>query len=84
VSVPSTVVATVLAAIPIGASIVWLVDRLDLGAGAPWQLVLMMTGGQMPVAVVLLGCVLAGSILGSVALASAGRPAPWGETPIAG
>lgn len=80
VGVAGTLVAIAIASIPIVAGVVWLADRLQLGAGFGWQLLLMMTGGQIPPLVVLFGCLLAGSVVGSLAVAR-GERTTWGANP---
>lgn len=68
-SVLVTVIATVLALVPTVAAVVHLAERLGLGADAPWTLLLFVTGGQIGLVEAVLGCFLAGTILGLLALA---------------
>jgi hypothetical protein len=68
VALPGAAVATAIAAVPLIAALVHLVDRLDLGAQAPWQLALFVTSGQIGVPLALLLCLLAGSTLAVLAI----------------
>jgi hypothetical protein len=60
--------ATLFAAIPLLAGLAYLVDRLDLGVQAPWQLALFVAGGQIEPLAALMVCLLAGSILAVLAI----------------
>ncbi len=73
VSATAVVVVALVAAIPIAAALAHVVTRLELGAQAPWQLLLMLTGGQIPALVALLICLLAGSVMGTLAISRSGR-----------
>lgn len=68
-SVLVTVAATLFALVPTAAALVHLAERLGLGAEAPWTLVLLVTGGQIGLMEAVLGCFLAGTVLGLLALA---------------
>lgn len=54
-----------------------LAGRLEVGVTLPWHLLLMVSGGQIPFAAALLGCVIAGALVALVAAALApdGGPA---------
>ncbi|HEX6116035.1 MAG TPA: hypothetical protein VFY99_02975 [Solirubrobacterales bacterium] len=80
-SVAGTLAGIVVALIPLAAALVHLADRLGLGAEAPWTLVLLVTGGQIGFLTAVLGCLVAGSVLGLLALAvrGPGRPAGRGN-----
>lgn len=74
---PATLVAVLAALIPIGAAVAHLAERLDLGLGTPWTLLLMVTGGQVGTIDSLLGSLLAGSLLGLLAVSlPSGSPSP--------
>ncbi len=68
---------------PLAAAIGDLVGRLELGAGAPWQLLLMVGDGQIGFGVVLAVSLLVGSVIGLVAVAGrrspGSRPEPEAE-----
>lgn len=70
--------AIAVALLPVGAATVHLAERFGLGAEAPWQLLLLVTGGQVGLPQALLGCLLAGALLGLVALAGQRRSRPQG------
>jgi peptidase M28-like protein len=53
-----------------------LAARLDVGLAVPWQLLLMVTGGQVSFAAAALLCVIAGALVGVVAAAYAPDDAP--------
>ena len=83
-SVAGTLVGIVVALIPLAAAIVHLAERLGLGADAPWTLVLLVTGGQIGPLTALFGCLVAGCVLGLLALAVPGTSRPSErENPIA-
>jgi hypothetical protein len=63
-----------LSLVPLAAAVVDLVARLDSGAGAPWQLLLMVADGQISFGAMLALSLLVGSLAGLVAVAA--RPAP--------
>lgn len=71
-SVAGTLLGVLLALVPLVAALAHLADRLGLGADAPWTLVLLVTGGQIGFPTAALGCLVAGSVLGLVALAAPG------------
>ena len=85
-SVVVTVVAAGLALVPVAAALVHLTERLGLGVDAPWTLVLFVTGGQIGFIQAVLGCFLAGTVLGLLALAvpRAGARAQRGTPHLAG
>ena len=61
---------------PLAAAVGDLVGRLELGAGAPWQLLLMVGDGQIGFGAMLALSLLVGSVIGGIAVAarpSAGR-----------
>lgn len=60
---------------PLAAAVGDLVGRLQLGAGAPWQLLLMVGDGQIGFGAVLAVSLLAGSLIGLVAVAARRSPA---------
>ena len=75
--------AIALALLPLIAAIAQISNRLDLGLTAPWQLALMVGDGQIGLVPVLALCLVAGCMVGLVALAlrqaprvSAARPRP--------
>jgi hypothetical protein len=76
VPLPVTVVVTLLAAIPLAAAIAHVVGRLDLGSEAPWQLLLMLTGGQTPFLIATAGCLLGGVVLGVLAISRTTQATP--------
>ena len=75
-SIAGTLVGIVVALVPLAAAIVHLAGRLGLGADAPWTLVLLVTGGQIGFLTAVLGCLVAGSVLGLLALAVPGTSRP--------
>ena len=75
-SVAGTLIGIVIALVPLAAAIVHLAGRLGLGADAPWTLVLLVTGGQIGFLTAVLGCLVAGSVLGLLALAVPGTSRP--------
>jgi Peptidase family M28 len=74
---PAVLVAAAISVVPLGTAIADVAARLDLGSGAPWQLLLMVDDGQIGFGAVLALCLLAGCLVGIVALA-ARRPASAG------
>jgi len=69
-------VAVVLAvALPVIAAID-LAGRLEVGITLPWHLMLMVTGGQIPFAAAVLGCLIAGALVALVAAALAPEQGP--------
>src|SRR5215211_986078 len=71
------VIAAVVAALVLPAILAAdLAARLDVGFTIPWQLLLMVTGGQISFAAAALLCVIAGSLIGLVAAAYAPGDAP--------
>jgi hypothetical protein len=71
---PLTLGAIAVALVPIVAAVVHVAGRLDLGSGAPWQLLLMVGDGQIGFGSMLALCLLGGTLVGLVALAL--RPLP--------
>ncbi len=61
-----------LSLLPLVAAVLQVTGRLDLGAGAPWHLLLMVGNGQIGFGETLALCLLAGSLVGLVALAVRG------------
>jgi hypothetical protein len=59
---------------PLAAALGDLVGRLELGADAPWQLILMVGDGQIGFGAMLAVALLVGSVIGLVAVAA--RPPP--------
>jgi hypothetical protein len=53
-----------------------LTGRLEVGVAVPWQMLLMVTGGQTPFPLALLGCVLLGMLVSVLALALAESSTP--------
>jgi hypothetical protein len=72
---PPVLVAACLSLVPLVAAVNHLVGRLDLGAAAPWQLLLMVDDGQLGFGSMVALCLLLGGLVGVVALA-ARRPSP--------
>ena len=68
-STAGTIAGIVLALVPLGAAVIHLASRMDLGAEVPWILVLMVTGGQIGFLQAFFGCIVAGGVLGLLALA---------------
>ncbi|MGI8460132.1 MAG: hypothetical protein ACR2OC_00645 [Solirubrobacterales bacterium] len=68
-SIAGTLAGIAVALIPLAGALVHLAGRLDLGVEAPWTVVLMVTGGQIGFLEAFLGCLIAGSVLGLLALA---------------
>jgi hypothetical protein len=61
--------------LPLVAAVAHVADRLDLGSGAPWQLLLMVADGQARLGPVLALCLLLGCAVGLVAVALRSLPA---------
>ena len=72
---PPVLVGAAISLVPILAAIAHLVGRLDLGAAAPWRLLLMVGDGQLGFGTMLALSLLVGGLVGVVALA-ARRPPP--------
>jgi MFS family permease len=68
-SIAGTLLGIVVSLVPLVAATAHLADRLGLGAETPWTLVLLVTGGQIGFLEAVLGCLVAGSVLGLLALA---------------
>jgi MFS family permease len=70
-STPPVALAALVAValLPIAAAVAHLAARLDLGLAAPWELLLMVTGGQIAALDAFLGCLIAGALVGLVAVA---------------
>jgi hypothetical protein len=65
----ATAVAAVIALLPLIAALGAVARALDLGASAPWTFTIMVADGQIGLLVIVAGCLLAGSLAASVALA---------------
>ena len=72
---PLVLVTSMVGAIPVFAGLAHVAGRLDLGAGAPWQFILMVDDRQIGFGAMISFCLLAGCAAGLVALALRG-PAP--------
>jgi hypothetical protein len=70
---PLALGAIALSLLPMAAAVLQVTGRLDLGSGAPWDLLLMVGDGQIGFLEMLALCLLGGSLVGLVALAV--RPA---------
>ncbi len=66
-----TLAGTGIALLPALIAVISLGSRLGVGPAIPWHLVLMLNGGQIGLAVALFACVLAGTIVASLAIARA-------------
>jgi hypothetical protein len=75
-AVPAMLGAAAVSLLPLVAAIAYVAGRLDLGSGAPWSLLLMVTDGQIGFAALLPICLLAGCLVGLVALAARPRRHP--------
>jgi hypothetical protein len=64
-----TLGAIALALLPVTAALLHVTGRLDLGPGAPWDLILMVADGQIGFVTMLALCLLAGCLVGLIALA---------------
>ena len=89
---PLALGAVALSLVPIAAAVVQVAGRLDLGRGAPWQLLLMVGDGQIGFGSMLALCLLGGTLVGLVALAlrppagppeGAARRPGWAASPAA-
>lgn len=67
---PLALGAIALSLLPMAAAVLHVTGRLDLGAGAPWHLTLMVGAGQIGFWPMLSLCLLCGSLVGLVALAA--------------
>ena len=65
--------------IPVVVALAVLGDRLEVGLGLPWHLLLMVAGGQLGFGTSLLGCLIAGGLV--AVLAASLAPAPAGSEP---
>jgi hypothetical protein len=65
----ATAFAMALSLVPVVAAFAHLAARLDLGLAAPWQLLLMVTSGQISGLEAFLGCLVAGGLVGLLAVA---------------
>jgi hypothetical protein len=72
---PLALGAIALSLAPAAAAVVHVAGRLDLGSGAPWQLLLMIGDGQIGFLSMLALSLLGGSLVGLVALAVRAPPA---------
>jgi hypothetical protein len=75
----ATFAAVAASTIPIAVAFVVLADRLEVGAGLPWHLLLMVAGGHLGPGTSLLACAFAGSLVAVVAAALA--PSAAGSEP---
>jgi hypothetical protein len=64
----TTAVLVAVALVPVLAAFVHLAARLDFGIAAPWQLLLMVTGGQIAALDAFVACLIGGALLGLVAV----------------
>jgi hypothetical protein len=71
-SLPPAAVAVLagLSLVPVAAALAHLSARLDFGVAAPWELLLLVTGGQIDALDAFLGCLIAGCLVGLVAVAA--------------
>jgi hypothetical protein len=67
---------SLLACLPVVLALASVSEALELGAAAPWTFVLMIADGQIGLVTTLAGCLLAGALLGGVALALRRNPIP--------
>ena len=74
------VVLVAVALLPVAAAFVHLAERLEFGLAAPWQFLLMVTGDQVAALDAFLGCLIAGALVGLVAVAFDRRRRPAGES----
>jgi hypothetical protein len=65
----ATLIASVVACVPLVAAFIAVAGALDLGADAPWTYTIMVADGQLGFATMLALCFLGGAIAGGVALA---------------
>jgi hypothetical protein len=63
-------VAAALACVPGAAALVSVASSLELGGDAPWTFALMVADGQIALAIMVAGCLLAGSVSGAIGLAA--------------
>jgi hypothetical protein len=66
---PVVLVGAVIALLPVAAALGNVVSRLELGSSAPWQLLLMVGDGQIGFGTMFALCMLAGYMVGVVAVA---------------
>jgi hypothetical protein len=71
VRLAGSVAAVMISLVPAVVALVWVAGRLEVGAEAPWHLLLMVAGGQIGPATALLGCLLAGGLVAIIAAAIA-------------
>lgn len=76
--------AALLALVPAAAAFATVAAQLDLGASAPWHLLLLVEDGQIGLLTCLLLCALLGGLIAGVAAASARGVTPIGETRLRG
>ena len=65
----ASVAAVVVSLVPAVVALAWVAGRLEVGAAAPWHLLLMVSGGQIGPGIALLSCVLAGGLVAIIAAA---------------
>jgi hypothetical protein len=66
-----SIAAVALSLLPAIVAFGWLAGQLDVGAGVPWHLLLMVGGGHLGAGTALLGCLLAGCLVAVLAAALA-------------
>jgi hypothetical protein len=66
-----SIAALALSLLPAIVAFGWLAGQLDVGAGVPWHLLLMVGGGHLGPGTALLGCLLAGCLVAVLAAALA-------------
>jgi hypothetical protein len=81
-SLAVTLAGVLVSLLPMAAALFHLIERLGLGTDAPWTLLLFVTGGQIGLGEAVLGCLVAGTILGLLALAVPRRRPSVGPSPL--
>jgi hypothetical protein len=76
----ASVAAVVMSLVPAIVALAWVAGRLEVGAAAPWHLLLMVGGGHIGLGIAVLGCVLAGGLVAIIA-AAIGPGAPSAPEP---
>lgn len=74
---PSRVLAAgaiVVSLAPLAVALNYVANRLDLGSDAPWTIAMLLSGGQLRLAQVLIACGLAGALLSVAAASRRGAP----------
>lgn len=62
----------VLTLVPLAAALAHVADELDLGADTPWTITMLISGGQLRAAQVLIACALGGALLAVLAASRSG------------